>query len=94
MYSLGLLEHRLILRNAHGSELLRPIVLVQLIVGVFPEFLHVRPHEHLAELDKVAVILVVDLNYTPRVCTTADLPTVGRVNELVGTHDCERDLAL
>lgn len=80
-HPLGLLENRLVLHDAHRPELLRPVVLVQHLVGVLPELLHVRADKHLAELDKVAVGLVVHLDGAPGVGATADLPAVLRVDE-------------
>ena len=48
--------------------------------------------EHLAELDEVAVLLVVNLNDTPRVTTSADLAAIG-AGDLGGSSDnCERNL--
>ena len=48
--------------------------------------------EHLAELDKVAVLLVVNLNDTPWVATSADLAAIG-TGDLGGSSDnCERNL--
>jgi hypothetical protein len=54
----------------------------------------VSADEHLAELDKVAVLLVVDLDDTPGVRTATDGAAVGGLDAVVGTDDSERDLAL
>ena len=64
---LDLLEDGRVLRDAHAEQLLRAPLLVQNVVGVLAELLHVRADEHLAKLDKVAVVFIVDLNHTPRV---------------------------
>jgi len=37
----------------------------------------VSSDDHLAQLDKIAVVLIVDLNHTPRITTTADMSTLG-----------------
>ena len=93
MHGLDLLEDALVLDNTHVEQLLRSPVLVENIVGVLPELLHVRTDEHLAELDEVAVLLIVHLDNTPRVFATANLTAVGCLHELVGTYNSEWDLA-
>lgn len=51
-----------------------------------------RANQHLAQLNKVAVFLVIDLNDTPRVATSADLATIG-VGDLVSrTNNRKRNL--
>ena len=87
-----LLEDAGVLGDTHGDELVRSVVLVQVVVGVLLELLHVGTDEHLAELDEVAVLLVIDLNHTPRVATATDLAPVGICDLVVGTNDGERDL--
>lgn len=52
------------------------------------------PNQHLSKLDKVAVLLVVDLNGAPRVASAADLAAIGGLNDFVGANNGERDLAL
>lgn len=84
----------MILSNSHTQQFLRAILLVQATIGVLLEFLHVSANEHLAQLDEIAVILVVDFNRAPGVGTTADLSTVGRGDNRIGTNDGEGDLAL
>jgi hypothetical protein len=46
----------------------------------------------LTKLNEVTVLLVVDLDDTPRVGTTADLATIGASDLVVGTNDSERNL--
>jgi len=52
----------------------------------------VGPDEHLSELDKVAVLLVVDLDHTPWVAATAHLAAFWRLYLGVGANDSERHL--
>jgi hypothetical protein len=59
---------------------------------VLLELLHVGADEHLAELDKVAVLLVVHLDDTPGVATAADLAAVGVGDLVIGTDNSEGDL--
>ena len=92
--SLGLPKHRLILINAHPFQLVRPIILIQHIVRILAQFLHVRTHEHLTELDEIAVLLIVDFNHAPRVGAPADLAVVGRGYGGGGADDCEGDFGL
>ena len=92
-HSLDLLEDGRVLHDTHAEQLIRPPVLVKDGVGVLAELLHVRPHEHLAELDEVAVVLVVDLDDTPGVRAATDLATIRRVDKLVRADDRERNLA-
>jgi hypothetical protein len=66
-YALDLLEHARVLGNAHTDQFVRSPVLVEDIVGVLAKLFHVGADEHLAELDKIAVFFVVDLNDTPRI---------------------------
>lgn len=93
---LDLLENTLILRNTHRQQLLTPIPLIEHVVGVLPKLLHVRPDEHLSKLDEVAMVLVVDLDDTPRVATTSDLErgVGGGGQDGVGTDDGEGDFGL
>jgi len=90
---LDLLEDRGVLSNTHAQELLGSPVLIENIVGVLAKFLHIGADEHLAKLDEITVVLIVDLNNTPWVCTSADLTTVRGFNDLVGADDGKRDLA-
>jgi hypothetical protein len=87
-----LLEHARVLCNTHSGELLGTVVLVERVVGVLLELLHVRADKHLAELDEVAVLLVVNLNDTPRVTTSADLAAIGAGDLGGGSDNCERNL--
>lgn len=91
---LGFPKDALVLDHTHRPELFRTIVFVQDIIGVFPQFLHVGPDEHLAELDKVAMFLVVHFNHTPGVLSSSDLTTIGRSDHRVGSDHSEWDLAL
>jgi hypothetical protein len=43
--------------------------------------------EHLAELDKVTVFLVVNLDHTPGVTTSTDFASLRRLNLSVGSDD-------
>lgn len=90
---LDLLEDGRVLHNTHADELLRSPVLIEDVVGELAKLLHVGPDKHLAELDKVAVVLVVDLHDTPWVCTTANLATVGSLDNPVRANNGKRDLA-
>lgn len=87
-----LLEDTRVLRNTHGDELVGAIVLVEVVVGVFLEFLHVGADKHLAELDEVAVFFVVHLNNAPGVATTTDLAAIGRGDLISSTNNGERHL--
>lgn len=60
---------------------------------MFPQLFHVCPDQHLSQLDKVAVVLVIDLDDTPRICSSTDAPAISSVNLLVATDDSEGDLA-
>jgi hypothetical protein len=59
---------------------------------VLPQFLHVRADEHLAQLDEIAVLLVVDFNHTPRVRATTDGAPIACVDFAVRAYDGEGDL--
>jgi hypothetical protein len=48
--------------------------------------------EHLAELDEIAVLLVVHLDDTPRIATTADLAPIGVGDLVVSANNGEGDL--
>ena len=50
---------------------------------------HVCADKHLAQLDEVAVLLVVDLDDSPGVATAADLATFGSGDLGVGTDNGE-----
>lgn len=87
-----LLKHTWILSNTHTGELLGTVVLVESIVGVLLKLLHVGADKHLAKLDEVAVLLVVNLNDTPWVTTSANLAAIGAGNLGSGTDNSERNL--
>ena len=80
------------MRDAHSDQLVGAVVLVEVVVGVLLELLHVGADEHLAELDKVAVLLVVHLDDTPRVATATDAAAIGVGNLVVGANNGEGDL--
>lgn len=92
--SLDLFKDRVILRDSHREQFLAPVLFIQDLVRMLLEFLHMSPDEHLPQLDKVAVLLVVDLDRAPRVRASAHLATVRGRDDLVGPDDRERDLAL
>lgn len=77
-----LLEHARILRDTHLQQLVGAVVLVENVVGVLLELLHVRADKHLPQLDEVTVLLVIDLNDTPWVATATDLTAIS-VGDLV-----------
>lgn len=87
-----LLEDTWVLRDTHLDELVCSVVLIEEVVGVLLELFHVGPDEHLAELNEVAVFLIVDLNDTPWVLTTAHLAPVGICDLTGGTDDSKRNL--
>lgn len=89
---LDLLEHARILRDTHAQQLLRSPVLIEHIVSVLPQLLHVRADEHLAQLDEITMILIIHLDDTPGVRTSADLASIGRSNDLVGADNSKGDL--
>ncbi len=89
---LDLLEDGVVLGDTHPQKLLATVVLVELASGVLPEFLHVRTDEHLAELDEIAVFLIVHLDHAPRVRATPDDSAVLGLDLGVGADDGEGDL--
>lgn len=91
---IDLSEDGVILLVTHGNQLLRTVVLVVDVVGELAELLHMSADQHLTKLDKVAVVLVVDLNDTPWVLATTDMTTISSLNNLVRSDNGERDLAL
>lgn len=90
---LDFLEDALILNNTHTEQLLCTPILIQHVVGVFAKLFHVGANEHLAELDKVAMIFVVDLNDTPGVGASTDLAAIRCLDKLVGADNSEWNLA-
>ena len=56
------------------------------------QLLHVCANKHLAQLDEVAVLLIIDLNDTPGVATAADLATFRRGDLGIGTDNGEGNL--
>ena len=92
--ALDLLEHARVLRNAHARKLFAAPVFVENEVGVLAQLLHVRANKHLAKLDEVAVVLVVNLNNTPGIRTSANRAAIRRVYLLIRADDSKRNLAL
>lgn len=93
VYVLDLLEDRRVLGDTHAEKLLGSPVLVENIVGVLAEFFHVGADKHLTKLDKVAVVLVVDLDNTPRIFTSTDCTPVSGRHWRIGTNHSKGDLA-
>lgn len=91
--SLDFLEDRGVLSNTHTQQLLRSPVLIENVVSVFPELLHVSANEHLPQLDKVAMIFIVHLHNAPGVRTTTDLATIGGSHKPIRANDSERNFA-
>lgn len=79
--------------NTHAEEFLCSPVLIEDIVSVFAQLFHVSPDEHLAELDKVAVILIVNLDDTPGVGAATDVTTIRSLDDFIRTNNSERNLA-
>ena len=82
-----LLEDAGVLSYAHGREAFGSVVFVKRIVGVLFQLFHVRADQHLAQLDKIAVILVVDFNHAPRIATATHFASFGAGNFAVGADD-------
>ena len=59
---------------------------------MLPQFLHVRADKHLAQLDEIAVLFVVDFDHAPGVRTPPDRATVACVDFTVRADDGEGDL--
>jgi hypothetical protein len=59
---------------------------------MFPEFFHVSPDKHLPELDEIAVLLVVNFDHTPWVCSSSDRTTIGSADLFVRSNNSERNL--
>jgi len=60
---------------------------------VLPQFFHVRADEHLAQLDEIAVLLIVDFNHAPWVRTPPDGAPITRLDFTVRAYDGEGDLS-
>jgi hypothetical protein len=56
------------------------------------ELLHVGTDEHLPQLDEIAVLLVIHLDDTPRVATTADLAAIGSGDLIRSANNGEGNL--
>lgn len=81
------------MHNAHADQLLRTPVLVKNIVSVLAKLLHVSANEHLTKFHKVAVVLIVHLNNTPRVGTATNLTTIWCLHYSIRANDGEGNLA-
>jgi hypothetical protein len=90
---LDFLEYTGILRYTHAEQLFRSPVFIKDVIGILPELLHVRSYKHLAELDKVAVLFVVNFDDTPRVGPTADFSAVWSQDDCIRTDHRERNFA-
>ena len=90
---LDLLEDGGILCNTHTQQLFCSPVLIENVVSVLSQLLHVGANEHLSELHKIAVVLVVHLNDTPGVRTSADLATVRCFHNFIRAYNGKRNLA-
>jgi len=60
---------------------------------VLSELLHICSDEHLAKLNEVTVLFIVDFNDTPGIGTSTDLTTRRGIDDMVRTNNCERNLA-
>jgi hypothetical protein len=65
-----------------------------LLVRVFLQLFHVRPDQHLSQLDEIAVFLVVDFDRSPWIRTSSDLTTIWSGDDGIGSNDCEGNFAL
>ena len=88
---LDLLEDTRVLCHTHAEEFLCSPVLVQNIIGILPKFLHVRSYKHLAKLDKVTMLLVIDLDDTPWVRPPANVTAVWCHDDLIRTDHGKRN---
>lgn len=92
-HPLDFLEYTGVLHDTHADQLLCTPVLVEHVVGVLAELLHVRTDKHLSQLDEVTMIFVVDLDDTPGVRATAHLTAIRGLHEPIRAHDGEGNLA-
>jgi len=79
--------------EAHLGQSAGPVHLVVPAVRGIDQIVHVGANEHLSELHKVTVGLVVDDHNAPRVLAGADL-LVANLDHLVAANDCEGHLCL
>jgi hypothetical protein len=79
--------------HTHADEFFRPPVLIEDVIGILPEFLHVSPYKHLAKFDEVAMVLVVNLDDTPRVGPPANMMAAWRHDDPIGTDHSKRNFA-
>ena len=91
-YALDLPEDTRVLHNAQLDQLFGAPVLIEHIVSVLSELLHVRADKHLAQLDEIAVLLVVDFDHAPWVRAPPDRATVACRDFTVRADDGEGDL--
>lgn len=87
------LEHGGILCHTHAEEFLRPPVLVEVVVRVLPELFHVSTNKHLAELDEIAMLLVVYFDDAPWVRPSTHVAAVRCLYDFVRAHNGEGNLA-
>lgn len=90
---LDLLEDALVLYNTHADKLLCSPVLVENVVGVLAELLHIRANEHLPQFDEVTVIFIVDLHNAPRVRATAYFTSIRSLDKVVRADHGKWNLA-
>lgn len=79
--------------NTHTEELLGSPVFVKNVICVLPQLFHVRADKHLAKLDKVTVLFVVNFNHTPWVGTTPDFTAIRGLYNAIRANNSERNLA-
>ncbi len=91
---LGLPENGLILVDTHSPQLLTSIILIQNIIGMFPQFLHMSSNKHLTKLDEITMRFIVDLDYSPGVGSASNLTTSGGGDEGIRAYYCEWDFGL
>ena len=60
---------------------------------MLPQFFHVRPDEHLTQLDEIAVLLVINFNHAPWVRTPPEGAPIARLDFTVQAYDSEGDLS-
>lgn len=76
-----------------SQELLGTESLVVDLAGGFDEVLEVGAGEEVSEIHELAVVLILDIDHTPTVLTTADLFSVDN-NRLLATDNSEGDNVL
>jgi hypothetical protein len=84
---LDFLEDAGILSDSHTEEFLSAPILVKNVVGVFSKLLHISADQHLSELDKVAMILIIHFDDTPWISPSAHLTAIRSSHNLVGADN-------